>query len=50
MGLKKILKKIKCKIFFCVGSKCSYNENGKGKIKINYNDNEIKESSEISKW
>ena len=49
MGLKNILKKIKCKIFFCVGSKCSYNENGKGKIKINYNDYEIKESSEISK-
>lgn len=44
MGLKRILKKIKCKIFFCVGSKCTYNENGKQKIKINYNDNEIIES------
>jgi len=50
MGLKKILKKISCKIFFCVGSKCSYNENGKGKIKINYNNNETIESSETSKW
>lgn len=40
MGLKKILKKIKCKIFFCVGSKCSYNENGKQKIKISYINNE----------
>ena len=43
--IKKLLKKIKCKIFFCVGSKCSYNENGKQKIKISYNDNEIIESS-----
>lgn len=34
MGLKNILKKISCKIFFCVGSKCSYNENGKGKLRV----------------
>ena len=34
MTLKKILKNIRCKIFFCVGSKCSYNEKGKGKLKI----------------
>jgi len=32
MTLKKILKNIRCKIFFCVGSKCSYNEKGKGKL------------------
>jgi hypothetical protein len=47
--IKKLLKKISCKIFFCVSSKCSYNENGKGKIKINYNDNEIIESDKTSK-
>ena len=41
MGLKRIIKKIRCKIFFCVGSKCSMNEEGKQKIKISYNDNEI---------
>jgi len=35
MGLKNLLKKIKCKMTFCIGSKCSYNEEGKGKIKIN---------------
>ena len=34
MGLKNILKKISCKIFFCVGSKCSYNEKGKGKLRL----------------
>jgi len=28
MGLKNILKKISCKIFFCAGSKCSYNDKG----------------------
>jgi len=44
--IKKLLKKIKCKIFFCVGSKCSYNEEGKGKIKISLDNNEIIESSE----
>jgi len=38
MGLKKILKKVSCKIFFCVGSNCSYNEKGKGKIRIELND------------
>ena len=32
-----------------MGSHCSYNQEGKGKIKINYNDNEIIESSETSK-
>lgn len=46
MGLKKILKKIKCKIFFCVGSKCSYNEENKGKIKIILDSNEVIKSSE----
>ena len=35
MGLKNLLKKIKCKMTFCIGSKCSYNEEGKGQIKIN---------------
>jgi len=44
--IKKLLKKIKCKIFFCVGRKCSYNENGNGKIKISVDNNEIIESSE----
>jgi len=34
MGLKNILKKISCRIFFCVGSKCSYNENDKGKLRL----------------
>ena len=38
MGLKKILKKVSCKVFFCVGSRCSYNEKGKGKIRIELND------------
>lgn len=48
MGLKKLLKKITCKIFFCVGSKCSFNENGKGKLKYNdINIDEAFESGEI---
>jgi len=47
--IKKLLKKIKCKIFFCVGSNCSYNENGKQKIKISVDNNEIEESDEINK-
>jgi len=34
MSFKKILKKLSCRIFFCVGSKCSYNEKGKGQFKI----------------
>lgn len=38
MSFKKILKKVSCKVFFCVGSKCSYNEKGKGKIRIDLND------------
>jgi len=38
MSFKKILKKVSCKLFFCVGSKCSYNEKGKGKIRIDLND------------
>ena len=38
MSFKKILKKVSCKVFFCVGSKCSYNEKGKGKIRIELND------------
>lgn len=42
MTLKKILKKIRCRIFFCVGSKCSYNENGKGKLRI-----DLKEENNI---
>jgi len=44
--IKKLLKKISCKIFFCVGSRCSYNEDGKQKIKISLDNNEIIESSE----
>ena len=47
--IKKLLKKIKCKIFFCVSSNCSYNDEGKSKIKISVDNNEIKESSEINK-
>lgn len=35
MGLKNILKKISCKIFFCAGSKCSYNDKGENEIKAN---------------
>ena len=46
--IKKLLKKISCKIFFCVSSKCSYNEEGKGKIKISLDNNEIIESDEIN--
>ena len=46
MGLKRVLKKVSCKIFFCVGSRCSYNENGKGKFKIDLNeDNNILSNS-----
>jgi len=54
MSFKKILKKLSCRIFFCVGSKCSYNEKGKGQFKIdlsetniltNNNESEIIESS-----
>jgi len=44
--IKKLLKKIKCKIFFCVGSNCSYNDEEKGKIKISVDNNETIESSE----
>ena len=44
--IKKLLKKIKCKIFFCVSSNCSYNDQGNGKIKINVDNNEIIENSE----
>ena len=33
MGLINILKKIKCKIFVCCGSKCSLNDtNGDGEV------------------
>ena len=57
MGLKKILKKVSCKLFFCVGSNCSYNEKGKGKIRIELNDennilsntNEQSEESKVNK-
>ena len=46
MGLKRVLKKVSCKIFFCVGSKCSYNEKGKGKLRIDLNeDNNILSNS-----
>ena len=46
MGLKRVLKKVSCKIFFCMGSKCSYNEKGKGKIRIDLNeDNNILSNS-----
>ena len=49
MGLKNLLKKIKCKMTFCIGTKCSYNEEGKGKIKINDIDiDEIIEDYEFS--
>ena len=55
--IKKLLKKISCKIFFCVGSRCSYNEHGKGKIRIDLNEennilsnsNEQSEESEVNK-
>jgi hypothetical protein len=48
MGLKNLLKKIKCKMTFCIGTKCSYNEEGKGRIKINDIDiNEIIEDYEF---
>jgi hypothetical protein len=50
MGLKRILKKITCKIFFCVGSKCSYNEKGQGKLRIDLNENNISDNiNEINK-
>jgi len=57
MSFKKILKKVSCKLFFCVGSKCSYNEKGKGKIRIELNDennilsnnNEQSEESKVNK-
>ena len=41
MGIKKLLKKIKCRMFFCFGSKCSYNENGKGKLNVEFNEENI---------
>lgn len=51
MGLKNLLKKIKCKMTFCIGSKCSYNEQGEGKIKINdIVIDEIVEDYKISDW
>lgn len=42
MGLKSILKKISCKIFFCVGSKCSYNDEGKGKLRLDLDEEDKK--------
>tara|TARA_R110002012_G_scaffold296831_1_gene494366 strand:- start:2404 stop:2538 length:135 start_codon:yes stop_codon:yes gene_type:complete len=42
MGLKNILKKISCKIFFCAGSKCSYNDKGEGKIRVDLDDEPTK--------
>ena len=51
MGLKNLLKKIKCKMTFCIGSKCSYNEEGKGQIKINDIDiDEIIEDYQVTNW
>ena len=57
MGLKKILKKVTCRIFFCVGSKCTYNEKGEGKFNINLdennisdNNNEVNKTGEIEDW
>jgi len=51
MGLKNLLKKIKCKMTFCIGSKCSYNEEGNGKIKINdINIDEVIEDYEVTNW
>ena len=41
MGLKKLLKKISCKLFFCMGSKCSYNSNGKGQLKFDFKEEKI---------
>jgi len=43
--IKRLLKKITCKIFFCVGSKCSYNEKGKGKIKFEFDENNINDNN-----
>lgn len=56
--LKKLLKKLKCRVFFCFGSKCSYNENGKGKLNVEFNEenilsnyiDEIDKVSEIEDW
>ena len=56
--LKKLLKKIKCRLFFCFGSKCSYNEHGKGKLNVEFNEenilsnfkDEIDKVSEIEDW
>ena len=62
MSFKKILKKLSCRIFFCVNSQCSYNEKGKGKLRIdlseidqtniltNNNESEIIESSKNSAY
>ena len=51
MGLKNLLKKIKCKMNFCFSSKCSYNEEGKGEIKINDIDiDEVIKDYEVTNW
>lgn len=51
MGLKNLLKKIACKMTFCVGSKCTYNEEGKGKIKITDIDiDETFKDNKITDW
>ena len=39
--IKKIFRKIRCKIFFCIGSRCTYNENGNGKINLDLNEENI---------
>lgn len=43
--IKRLLKKITCKIFFCVGSKCSYNEKGKGKLNFEFDENNINDNN-----
>lgn len=41
MGLKTLLKKISCKLFFCMGSKCSYNNKGNGELKFDFKEENI---------
>ena len=53
MGIKKLLKKVKCKVFFCVSSKCSYNEENNSKFNISLNnieDYEIIKDRETTKF
>ena len=46
--LKKLLKKIKCRLFFCFGSRCSYNEHGNGKLNVEFNEENILSNFSIS--